>query len=124
MVVGQVVQRFVIEPIQEHRQVIGEIAHALTFDGNVGMMSPKERRDEAHLRLRQLAARLRATLWTVPRYEVFQRLRFVTPADRVTEASTDLVGWSNGLVLSGGDDIENGRRQRRIAKQLRIPDPN
>jgi hypothetical protein len=29
LVLGQFVQRFVMEPIQEQRQVIGEIVHAL-----------------------------------------------------------------------------------------------
>ena len=85
LVVGQVVQRFFLEPMQEQRQVVGEIAHAITFDANVGRIPGEEglnetyrelldkRRDETHLRLRGLAARLRATLWTVPFYAFFER---------------------------------------------------
>jgi hypothetical protein len=130
LVLGQWVQRFIMEPIQEQRRVVGEIAHALTFDANVGYIPGeehldedyrkklKERVDETHLRLRGLAARLSATLWTVPFYAFFERRGWVPSADDVNVASTELIGWSNGLESRDGP--ENARRQKRIAEKLGI----
>lgn len=75
-------------------------------------------RDETHLRLRGLAARLRATLWTVPFYAFFERLGWVPAADDVMVASTELIGWSNSVGQGGADTY---RRRLLIAQKLGIP---
>ena len=130
LVLGQWVQRFIMEPIQEQRQVIGEIAFALTFDANVGHIPGeehfkeeyrkklKERVDETRLRLRGLAARLSATLWTVPFYAFCERRGWVTSSADVMAVSDQLIGWSNGLQSRDGP--ENARRQKLIAEKLGI----
>jgi hypothetical protein len=113
-VVGQYVLRFVFEPIQEQRKVIGDIAHALLFYANVyeiKTLPPQQdeaRRDEiaqAMGALRDLAARLRASIWTIPFYDALALLGRVPKKTDVLEASAALVGWSNGLYGSRGTEL-------------------
>src|SRR5258707_6752233 len=99
-VVGQLLQRFFLEPIQEQRKTIGEIAFCLLFYANVMDMGARENQRlvkieepiESVKTLRGLASRLRATLWTVPFYKSFARLRIVPDEKSIMSASTGLVG--------------------------------
>lgn len=69
-VAGQLAQRFILEPIQEQRKIIGEIAFSLLFHANVMDMARRansgliqiEEPIEVAKTLRSLAGRLRATL--------------------------------------------------------------
>jgi hypothetical protein len=91
-VLGQIVQRFFLEPMQEQKRIIGEIAFAVLYYGNVSIMANKERQEEAVFHLRKLAGQLRATLWTVPWYRLFESLRMVEKRENVLTASEQLVG--------------------------------
>ena len=74
--------KLVLEPIQDQRKLIGDVAHALLFYKNVyhpeSFGPPDDRRrdelDEARKTLRGLAGRLRASLWTIPFYNTHSRL--------------------------------------------------
>jgi hypothetical protein len=112
-VIGQAIQRFILEPIQEQRRVIGDIANALLYLGNVGplpwvadmhtVLLPEQPNDASRM-IRLLAARLRATLWTIPFYDSLARLRFVPHRGTITGAAQSLIGWSNSLH-SGQPDV-------------------
>ncbi len=69
--------------------------------------------------LRELAGRLRASLWTVPFYDTLARLEWVPRRENVLEAATELVGWSNSLHGTRGEE-QRGKRQRIIADRLGI----
>jgi hypothetical protein len=124
---GQAVLRFVVEPIQEQRRLIGEIAHALLFYANAyhleQLSKPDERRtkelDEARTTLRELAGRLQASLWTVPAYDTLARIGCVRRKEDVLTASRELVGWSNGLYGERSSELREKRR-RDIAEVLGI----
>jgi len=119
LVVGQIVQRFYLEPIQEQRRIIGEIAYALIYDANVVRgLFVEERVKDTVTRLRRLASSLRATVRTIPSYGFFARQGWVPPADNVMRASTHLIGWSNGL--SERDGGMNRQRREHIARELDI----
>jgi hypothetical protein len=119
LVVGQIVQRFYLEPIQEQRRIIGEIAYALIYDANVVReLFVEERVKETVTRMRQLASSLRATVRTIPSYGFFARQGVVPPADNVMRASRELIGLSNSTTERVGE--ENHRRRVRIAKELDI----
>jgi hypothetical protein len=78
-VAGQLAQRFILEPIQEQRKIIGEIAFSLLFHANVSDMAELsnaglvqlEEPKEVVKTLRSLAGRLRSTLYTIPFYDTF-----------------------------------------------------
>jgi hypothetical protein len=116
-VITQSILKFVIEPIQEQKRLIGEVAHALLFYANMIHLdtwgpTDEERRkelDEARRVLRGLAGRLQASLWTIPFYDALAWLRRVPKKEDVLEAATQLVGWSNSLYGRGEGHENVGR---------------
>jgi hypothetical protein len=124
-VVGQAIQRFLLEPIQEQRRVIGDIASAILLYGNIGPLPPDVPPEslalaatpaEATIALRTLAARLRATIWTIPLYGAWSGARVVHSRATILDASQQLVGWSNSLH-SGQPGIPRGN----VARLLGLP---
>jgi hypothetical protein len=129
-VAGQSVQRFVLEPVQEQRKVIGEIAYALLFYANVYRIEEIEEYEklgeqrvveleEARKSLRGLAGRLQTSLWTVPAYDALARMGWVRKKEEVLTASRELVGWSNNLY-SDRTSAQRDRRRTIIAEVLGI----
>ena len=125
-VAGQILQRFVLEPIQEQRRLIGEVAHALLFYANRGPVGveigsyPAEDLHEAGRHLRDLAGRLRSSIFYIPLYATVSRLVDSVPSkEDALEAATQLVGLSNG-VLSERSGPDNLHRRRIIAEKLGI----
>jgi len=102
---GKFLERFVLEPIHDQRKVIADIAFALVFYANVGPGThPDKKIEEASVTGRKLASELRATLWTIPKYELFARLNIIHSQYAVLEASAHLIGWSNSRSGSFGRD--------------------
>jgi len=124
-VVGQFAQRFFLEPIQEQRKVIGEIAFALVFYANVSDTEDNRRRGLAPLEIedpntvskniRTLASKLRAGLYTIPFYGFFSLLRLIPKKQAISNASAQLVGWSNS-IYRGDPDVHRDK----IAEQLKL----
>jgi hypothetical protein len=104
-VVGQAVQRFLLEPIQQQRRVIGQVAFALLYYGNVGLYKPfeSESREDIASTLRKLAGELRRTRSTIPVYRLLEKTRLVPKTDNVIKASAHLTGWSNSII-GGSED--------------------
>ena len=119
LVLGQIAQRFFIEPIQEQKRVIGEIAYAVFYYANVGSMSPPDVREEAQRTLRKLSGQLQATLWAVPYYGLFESRGWVEKRENVIAASAGLVGWSNSVVMK--DSPHASRHRSAIIKALSLP---
>ena len=113
-VLGQFALKLVVEPIQEQKRLVGNVAHALIYYLNVGPSDPTgpdpERVAEARRTYRDLAARLCMNLRVVPRHEVFARLQLVLPAKRVRQASAALIGLANTVQKgSHADDVNRCR---------------
>jgi hypothetical protein len=83
-VLGQIIVRFILEPIQEQHKIVGEIAHALVFSGNVGgdFSSQDEKRNTQN-ELRLSAARLRASMFMIPFYGIFSLIGLVKPKNDI-----------------------------------------
>jgi hypothetical protein len=123
---GQIVQRFILEPIQEQRRVIGEIASALLYHDNVGRYTMRDTReseawvdrDGIAANLRKLAGELRKTRATIPAYSVLEQTPWVPRTENVMKASKGLVGWSNAVLeASEGTSTEH---KDTIARSLGI----
>ncbi len=116
-VAGQFFLKWMIEPLQEYRELKGEIAYALLYHANVNEeYDPIARVPETRVHLRELASRLRKTHAKVPLYNLCSMLRLVPIRKNLFEASTELVGWSNGLSR----DSDTNLRRRNIADRLGI----
>jgi hypothetical protein len=118
-VVGQWVQRFVLEPVQEQRKVLGEIAYALLMFGNVGHVAEIRARGLPVLDLeepidvvrtvRALASRLQQTLYVIPGYRFLAWCGLVPRREVALAAIPHLIGWSNsihsGNVATARDEV-------------------
>jgi hypothetical protein len=118
---GQIVQRFLLEPIQEQRRVIGEIAYVLLYHGNVGRFVPfesQQSRDDTAATLRRLAAELRTTRATIPAYRQLEKTPWVVKTENVITASSSLVGWSNSVI--GGTEDTLSQHKDAVRESLGI----
>jgi hypothetical protein len=104
---GQVIQRWLIEPIQAQRKIIGQIAFALLMFANVAAVEEVQARgwpvrwskdpEEVTRELRALAGRLQESLYAIPAYGALAWLRIVPPRQRIMDAMKGLVQWSNSV---------------------------
>lgn len=133
-VITQSILKFVIEPIQEQRKLIGEIANAFVAYADVpvdlspkefydekaeGMAAQRERVAETRQELRKLSGRLRATLWAIPFYKLLSRVKLIPKVADIDKASDGLIGWSNTLVRTDADDLVR-RYQDIVSEKLGI----
>lgn len=117
-VLGQAILRFVLDPIQEQRRVLGEIASAHVFFANVSSGTAGESEiAAAEATLRSLASRLRSTMWTIPVYSLWAALRMIPSKAAIRTASTSLIGWSNSVGTA-----VRGPHRTMLGNVLRLPD--
>lgn len=100
LMVGQVVSRFLIEPIYELRKLRGTIADALIYYAHYfsdSVERPFEEVRDASDKFRQLAAELMARTIGVPGYRLLGWLRLIPPFQDIINARRALFGLSNCL---------------------------
>ncbi|AWB28445.1 hypothetical protein [Halococcoides cellulosivorans] len=104
---------FIVDPIQEYRQVRRDVSRDLEYYGNlIGNPGSGEsdRIDEAEETFRSHASDLKATIDDIPLYGIWVRVRLVPPRDDVLEAKKQLVGLSNSLQqgrVERNDEMRN-----------------
>lgn len=111
LVVGQLIIRFLIDPLTELRKLIGEISDNLIYYGNVYAnpgFAGAEQENAAERELRKNASLLRAKSYALPFYCIFSFLQLVPSKADITIASTNLIGLSNS-VHQGNPDVNDGR---------------
>jgi hypothetical protein len=118
LVLTQSILKFVIEPIQEQRRLIGEVAHALSIYADV-QDGRLEEVEEARWALRSLSERLWASLLSIPFYDAFALLGLVPKVNDVISAATELAVWSYTMASSSADDSFM-RSRDAIAQKLGI----
>ena len=103
-VLGQLVLKFLLEPLQQYKEVKGEVSYALHFYANVGGppgFATEEERQEAQKHLRNLASKLRVCRHKIPRYRFFELIRLLPKKDALLKASDELTGRSNDVRGEG-----------------------
>ena len=92
---GQIVVKFVIEPVQELRKLIGEIAFSLSFYANQ-IHGNSTKTEEAREIFRNQACQLRKFLRLIVFYEFIScGLKALPPKEDLEQASSCLIGLSN-----------------------------
>jgi hypothetical protein len=126
-VMGQIISKFLIEPIHEQRKTIGEIADSLIFYANVygnPGLGPKEKMDEAYQRLRELATLLQSKTHLIPFYSFFSSCGMVQKPSDIQEASSQLIGLSNSVYQPPDDPVgtalSNAGRADKIKRLLNL----
>lgn len=120
-VVGQLLGKFVIEPVQDLKKLLGEIRFALVFHAQA-ILTPvgdRAREDEAQKTLRKLSCDLRSKVGAIPFYGVWSTIScgFLPPKENAFKASTQLIGLSNSMHQSDRSD-KNDARVSNIEKLL------
>lgn len=114
LVIGQILVRFVLNPVHALRRLIGGIAYSVDFYANVDFKDvPKSQ--EARQKYREQACRMRELLHQIPVYGLFVKCKVLPPKDTVEQASRLLIGLSN-------HDGKGDRPDLGILKLLGIKD--
>ena len=124
-VIGQLIVKLLIDPVQNMKATIGVISHNLVLYANV-IANPgvgtKELMDEASRALRGQSSQLRAHLFLIPAYTVTSKVFGLPSITNVRSASRALIGLSNS-VYSATDRIHemNAKAIERVCDGLGIP---
>lgn len=125
-VFGQIISKFIIDPIQKQKEILGKISYALSFYGNrfpfmddKGKIINIDELNKSSEEIRSLASDIRATRYSIPFYNLFSSIKIVPNANAIKETSTSLIGWSNSLF---SNQIPNDRHhfRKEISKVLGI----
>jgi hypothetical protein len=126
-VLGQIILKFYIEPIQQFRLHIGKITDALIFYANLYSnpgTNVKEQVKEASNEIRKLASELISTSAVVPLYRTWSSLKIIPKLKNIKEARSNLIGLSNSLFSSQNNSQEskfNRERVEKIITTLNLP---
>ena len=120
-VMGQILGKLVIEPIQDLKKTLGEIRYALVFHAQA-IMTPvgdREEEDKASEALRRLACDLRSKVGAIPFYGRWAAISsgFLPARTNAFEASKQLIGLSNSVHQQNRSD-RNGMRVDKIERLL------
>lgn len=120
---GQLLQRLILEPIQEQRKSVARIAQALTVHryaylaANSYDKNPDSKRqiDSTSAEIRKLAAELRAGYSLIPANDVFAELGLVPSRETVRIVALYLIRWQTFASEKASQSaVEN------IAKKLNV----
>jgi hypothetical protein len=119
-VIGQLLAKLVIEPVQDLKKVLGEIQHALIYHAQAALTPVGDRpaEDEAAKAFRKLACDLRSKVGAIPFYAFWANISrgFLPKLLASLEASRNLIGLSNSVY----DVNRYERNPNRIAKIHRL----
>jgi len=123
-VLGQLILKLLIEPVNELKRTIGEIAHSLIEHANViqnpGILK-EEMMTETSRHLRKLSSQLEAHLYLIPMYSFTSKLFFLPSRDRLLSAARALMGLSNSVFRAEeGIYKQNARRVETVCDSLGI----
>jgi hypothetical protein len=123
LVFGQILQRWVVDPLLAVREVVGEVDFALTYyarlymdpgpyEGRPKEQSVRDCSDE----LRRLAARLSALSRAAPGWWVRWLPLGVPARRRVNEAVDSMIGMSNCVSDNDKERAQQNREDNRKAR--------
>lgn len=115
-VVGQLIGKFVIEPIHEFKKLLGEIHFGLVFHAQAIQTPVGDRagEDDASKALRKMACDLLSMVAVIPFYGCWSAISrgFLPRVANVAAASSHLIGLSNSVH----QDDRSEANSKRVAK--------
>lgn len=125
-VIGQLTVKLVIDPVQEMKKTIGQIAHSMIEHAHVianpGVPSDDVMKETSN-KLRQLSSQLQAHLYLVPQYQKTAKLFGLPCKEKVLAASGSLIGLSNSVFQAGPSERiyeHNAKRVEIVCDSLGI----
>jgi hypothetical protein len=124
-VLGQIILKFFIEPVQELKKTIGVISHSLIERANV-IYNPgiglKEIETETSKELRNLVSRLQSHLYLIPRYSPTAQIFGLPLPAKILAASKALIGLANGVDMPDPNGF-NAQSLKTVCNSLGIYEP-
>lgn len=127
-IVGKIIERAFLEPLNEQRRLITDIAASLVLYGNLYTNvetditklpdAARQALIDAQQTMRRQAAQLDAHNRTIPWYRCWSFLRLAPPRDKVLRAASDLIGISNGTPPRDLDQVNWNSEWREEASRL------
>lgn len=123
-VIGQIVVKLLLDPVQDMKKTIGQISHTLVERGaviaNPGVTT-KEIMDETSDSLRRLSSQLHAHLYLIPLYGATSKVFRLPSKDKLLVASSALIGLSNSVYRADDKVYEaNAKRVENVCDSLGI----
>lgn len=121
-VIGQLLIKFLLDPLQEYFRLKGDIADALIYYAHVysnpGVGSDELMR-EAHECLRKHASSLLSRKGAIPFYQFWAKIGLLPVREQILFAHVNLIGLSNGLFRNDRESIvHNDTRVSHIVNAL------
>ena len=121
-VLGQILVKLVIEPVQQLKKTIGEICYALHYysnkysnPNNLDTDTSKETQEA----IRHISCQLAKDFSTVPFYSLTRIVFFLPSREHIFDARTKLIGISNWLLVKGAKaPFWNIKNAQEIADHL------
>jgi hypothetical protein len=126
-ILGQIINKFIIDPIQHQKETFGKISDALIFYANIYTSPTKEgdnllkNREEAQTKFRNLACELISKTHQIPLYKLLSWLKLVLKKENIISSEKDLIGLSNGMWPSNTEEtMFNVKKRKDIEKKLKL----
>jgi len=115
-VIGEIVGKWLIEPIQNQRKMIGEVAFVLKFYANYDAeITSKDLLKEGMIKIRCLSGELDKSLVLIPCYRLLSLFRVIPKRETILAVGSLLIGISNSLGTG-----PFGESRAKITKLLKI----
>jgi len=120
-VLGQIIQNFILKPIQDFRRTLLDISHKVKFHSNIITRSEtrKDYIDWASGDMRDLSCNLESKYLLVPFNSVFSLLGILPRKEDINKASRLLMSLSNAGGKKGYEE-RNDKAIKRLKKVLQI----
>lgn len=131
LVMGQIIIKFLIDPIHDLRKTIGEIAYNLVYLSNVDSIDNNDdsefirtgaKPDEASKTLRDPACRINSNAKSIPFYDMLAYFQILPKRINIENASVNLIGWSNGISNPRNHDSFRDRIMESL--DIKMPSPS
>lgn len=121
-VLGQIILKLIIEPIQELKKEISEVLNAMVFYADK-ISNPNSNNqeivDEVGKILRKHASNLEAKSSIIPFYGIFEIFRVLPKKQNILKSKSFLIGFSNSLSKSKNNNgIANSIKIDEIKESL------
>ena len=121
-VLGQTILKLLIEPVNDMKKAIGDVAYTLlqysNAYGNVEVISDAAKLANIRNEIRTLGSNLLRCISVIPFYKTARKWFFLPREEEVEEAISCLIGLSNSLVV--GDPMRISERERKVFESSKI----
>jgi len=123
-VLGQLVIKLLVDPVQDFRKAVADIALVLIEYANVYAnpgVAGSEIEKKVSEEFRRLSSRLNAQMYLIPCYPITAKIFGLPSRKKVVDAASNLIGLSNGVFQSASNQVlVNVERADKIRKALGI----